>query len=105
METIISTCLEWLAKGLYIPFFVVIIGIIVWLFYKQMIKNADEAKKSADKREQYLLDALDKKELEGKEDKKLWSDSLKEISKTLSQIAISMEKFDMRLEYIENKKI
>lgn len=98
--TILNTALEWLKQGLYIPLFVLIIGVLGYVLYKTITKNAEN-------REKYLMDVLDKKDVESKEDKKSYLNALELYHKGMSEITMTIKEmnttFSMRLDFIEKK--
>lgn len=118
---LIKTVLEFLNKGAWLPLSVFIIVILLAILMRK-----------SDKREKYLLDAIDKKEAESKTDKEALLSAHKENQTSLmgfidkqnkliesqnhtntevvhciqdirTQIKSEMDKVNIRLDYIEEK--
>lgn len=108
METILTTALSWLEKGLWMPFFVLIIGVLVFLVIKNGKENSEKREKlileDAKKREEYLLSALEKRDAESKEDKKALMNFIDNVGDSLNKLTSCMQGIQTQIEY-NNKEI
>lgn len=97
-ESIFNTAMEWLKNQMYLPLFILALGVFGYFILNYVIK-------SSSKREQYLIDVLNKKEAESKEDKANYLKTLDLYHKGIHDITSTIEKmnttFSTRFDYIE----
>jgi hypothetical protein len=91
---VFNTVVTLMKDGLYMPVFIIIIGVLVWLVIKNY--RADSLR-----REQLLLDMVDANKLEsiGREDRLM--SHLAKTDEAHAKIANTLERIEFRMQYIE----
>lgn len=91
---VFNTLVDLMKNGLYMPVFIIIIGVLVWLIIKNY--RADSLR-----REQLLLNMVDenKQESIGREERLM--SHLAKTDEAHAKIASTLERIELRMQYIE----
>ncbi|MEK3792513.1 hypothetical protein MKX42_12370 [Paenibacillus sp. FSL R7-0204] len=109
IAVITKTAIEWLKNGLYIPFFVLMIGILCFYVIKWLRQDSKEREemllKETENSKQILLNIIETNKDEAQERESRLMVHLDKMAESNAKTATTLERLEIRMERIEGNII